>query len=243
VKCLLLILCLLTQVSCDKKTIHPIRGDIVEAVYGLGSVETEEKFFAKSAITSSVLDFYVTEGQDVVRGQKLFKTDQGAIFKSPINGRVTDIPISIKENVFPQTTVLSVLNLKKLYLSVSLEQQAVMRIKKGLNVEVTFEFFRNKKIRGKVVTIYPSGDQFVAKVTLDQWPSGVLPGMTADVAIEIEKKTGVILIPARAISNGTIFLQRGRKKIKTPVDVGLVDLEFAEIISPQLELNDEVILQ
>ncbi|MEA9355164.1 HlyD family efflux transporter periplasmic adaptor subunit [Bacteriovorax sp. PP10] len=228
--------------SCNKQLITPTRGDIVEAVYGLGTVKSEESFSAKVAVTSSVVEFYVIEGQDIKKGQKLLKTDQGAVIYSPFNGRVTDIPFSVKENIFPQTTILSVVNLKKLYLTVSLEQQAIMRIRPNLNAEVSFEFFRNKKLPGKITSIFTAGDQFIAKVELLEWPEGVLPGMTADVAIEIARKKDALLVPTPAIVNGNIIIKRHSKKIKFPVQVGLADLEKAEILSPKLELDDEIIL-
>lgn len=239
IACFFLIFCIC---SCQKKSTHPIRGNIVEAVYGLGTVDTDEKFIAKSAIINSVKEFYVTAGEDVLKGQKLFRTDQQIIIRSPYPGRVSHISVSVEENLFPQTVILTVFNLKKLYLTVSLEQQAIMRIHSNLNAEVSFEFFRNKKIQGKITTIYPSEDQFIAKVELAQWPSGILPGMTADVAIEIDQKKDVILVPSRAIVNGHLIIKRDGKKIKLPVNIGLVDLEQAEIISPELKLTDEVIL-
>lgn len=233
---------LLILSSCKKEVTTPIRGNIVEAVYGLGTVKSEENFSAKVAVTSSVTEYYVSEGQDIKKGQKLLKTDQGAIIYSPFNGRVTDIPFSIKENIFPQTTILSVANLKKLYLTVSLEQQAIMRIRPNLNAEVSFEFFRNKKIPGKITSIFTAADQFIAKVELQNWPDGVLPGMTADVAIEIAQKKDALLVPTSAIVNGSVILKRNGKKIKLPVQIGLADLEMTEILSPQLELNDELII-
>ncbi len=228
--------------SCSKPITSPEKGEIVEAVYGLGTVKTEESFSAKFAITSSVLKYYVSEGQNIKKDQKLFKTDQGIVMSSPIDGRVNDIPFSINENIFPQMTIMTIYNLNKLYLTVSLEQQAIMRIRPNLKTEVSFEFFRNKKIPGKITSIFTSLDQFVAKVELDEWPEGILPGMTADVAIEIDRKKDALLVPASSVINGYILIKRQNKKMKLPVQVGLVDQDKAEIISPKLELDDEVIL-
>jgi macrolide-specific efflux system membrane fusion protein len=233
---------LVLVISCSKTPIHPTKGEIVEAVYGLGTVESEKTFHAKAAIVTSVTEFYVSEGLDVVKGQKLFKNDQDAITYAPFDGRVTDIEVSIRENLFPQTQILTVIDLNKVYLSVSLEQQATMKIKPGLSAEVSFEFFRNKKLHGRISTIYPSKDQFIAKVELKEWPSGVLPGMTADVAFEIARKQNAILVPVNAISNGNILLKRNGKKLKLPVEVGLIDLEKAEIVTPSLNVEDEIIL-
>ena len=228
--------------ACQKKTVFPIKGDIVEAVYGLGTVESELKFVAKSAITNYVREFFVTEGEDVKKGQKLYSTDQGAIINSPFDGRVSEILVSTNENLFPQTKILTVFNLEKLYITVSLEQQAIMRIRPKLIAEVSFEFFRNKKLQGSITSIYPTENQFMAKVELPKWPEGVLPGMTADVAIEIGKKKDVTLVPTRAIVNGHIIFKRDGKKNKLPVELGLVDLENVEVVTPELKLSDEIIL-
>lgn len=229
-------------ISCSKTIIHPHSGEIVEAVYGLGTVESEDVFQAKSAIISSIAEFYVREGQDVSKGQKLFKNDQGSIIYAPFSGRITNIPVSEKENLFPQTVILSLSNLEKLYLSVSLEQQGAMRIKKGLKAEISFEFFRNKKIIGLIDTIYPRQNEFIAKVKFSELLPGVLPGMTADVAFEIDRKQNAMLVPARSLVNGNIIIKRNNKNEKFQAIVGLVDLEFAEILEPKLTLEDEIII-
>jgi len=172
----------------------------------------------------------------------LYRTDQGQVSVAPFAGRVTDIMVSVQENLFPQTLILTVINLERLYLEVSLEQQGAMRIKKGLASEVSFEFFRNRKLTGEVMTIFPSNNQFTAKVNLKNWPEGVLPGMTADVAFEIARKSDAQLIPARALSNGSIQFKRDGKRQKVRVKVGLSDAEKVEILEPELQATDELIV-
>lgn len=233
---------LLLLLSCQKEALHPERGDVIEAVYGLGIIKSENNYHAKAAILSSIKEFYVTEGQDVIKGQKLFLTDQGSTYTAPFSGRTTEIPVTINENLFPQTLVLSIVDLSKLYLEVSLEQQGAMKLSKGMKAEVSFEFFRNKKLAGTISTIYPKEDQFIAKVLIEKWPEGVLPGMSADVAFEVAKKTNVILIPVKAIANGHIVVKRNKNKEKLAIQIGLIDQEKAEVISPTLSTEDEIIL-
>ncbi len=233
---------ILLLISCNKETIYPTQGDIVEAVYGLGIIKSENTYHAKAAIVSSVAEFFVTEGQDVKKGENLFLTDQGSVYKAPFDGKVTNIPVTIRENLFPQTLILSLIDLKHLYLEVSLEQQATMRLSKGVKAEITVEFFRNKKLFGEISSIYPKNDQFVAKVLLNEWPPGVLPGMSADVAFEVARKQNVLLIPTKAIANGHILIKRNDKKQKLKVQMGLADEEKTEILSPELSPSDEIIL-
>lgn len=237
-----LLLLFIVLLGCRKETVHPIQGDIVEAVYGLGIIKSEQTYHAKAAIVSSVAEFFVTEGQDVKRGENLFITDQGSVYKAPFDGKVTDIPVTIRENLFPQSLILSVIDLKHMYLEVSLEQQAAMRLSKGVKAEITFEFFRNKKLFGAISSIYPKNDQFVAKVMLNEWPPGVLPGMSADVAFEVARKQNVLLIPTKAIANGHVLIKRNDKKQKLKVQMGLADETKTEILSPELSPSDEIIL-
>lgn len=228
--------------ACTQNTIHPIRGEIFEAVYGLGIIKSDNTYHAKAAIISSVESFFVNEGQDVKKGDKLFLTDQGTIYRSPIDGKVTDKPITIGENLFPQSTVLTVVDLENLYLEVSLEQHAAMKLKKGIKAEITFEFFRNRKIEGEIISIYPKNDQFVAKVLLREWPSGILPGMSADVAFEVARKEDATLVPTNAIANGHLVIKREKKKHKLKVEIGISDEEKTEILSPKLLPTDEILI-
>ncbi len=228
--------------ACQKQVIHPKRGEIVEAVYGLGTVESEDVYQAKAGVLSSIKEFYVKEGQDVLKDQKLFLVDQGVAIRAPFAGRVTSIPVHIQETIFPQSLILNLVNLEKLYLSVSLEQQAAMKIKKGIKAEISFEFFRNKKIIGTLDTFYPKNSDFIAKVKIDDLPQGVLPGMTADVAFEIDRKKDALLVPTRAIVNGFLTYKHEGKKERVKVKIGLMDMEMAEILEPSLSVEDEILL-
>ena len=161
---------------------------------------------------------------------------------APFSGRVTNIPVHIQETVFPQAVILNLINLNKLYLTVSLEQQAAMKIKKGIKAEISFEFFRNKKIIGTLDSFYPKNNEFIAKVKFSNLPEGVLPGMTSDVAFEIDRKKDATLVPAKAIVNGFVTYKRNGSKQREKAQIGLMDMEMVEVLSPQLDLEDEIIL-
>jgi macrolide-specific efflux system membrane fusion protein len=237
-----LLLIFLLVISCRKDTLHPVKGSIVQAVYGLGVIRSENTYNARAAIVNSVDRFHVQEGEELKKGDNLFTSDQGITYKAPFDGRVTSIPVGIKENLFPQSLILSLVDLKHLYLEVSLEQQAAMLLRQGIKAEVSFEFFRSKKFFGKISSIYPKNDQFVAKVILPKWPQGVLPGMTADVAFEVDKKEQTTLVPTKAIANGHIVIKRGKRSKKIKLQIGLEDEEKSEVLSPELLETDEIIL-
>lgn len=239
---ILLLVIILLLTSCQKEVIHPTKGDIVEAVYGLGIIRSDYTYHAKAAIVNSVKKFFVTEGQDVNKGDVLFITDQDTVIRAPFAGKITDIPVTVSENLFPQSVILTLVDLKNLYLEVSLEQHAAMRLKKGIKAEITFEFFRNQKLYGKISSIYPKNDQFVARVLLEEWPEGILPGMSADVAFEVAKKQNVTLIPTKAIANGHVVIKRNNKEQKIRVQIGITDEEKTEILEPELFETDEILM-
>ncbi len=241
-KNIILFLLIFLTTSCQKNTVKPVKGDIVEAVYGLGIIRSEYTYHAKAAIVNSVKKFFVTEGQDVKKGDLLFITDQDTIIRAPFDGKITEIPVTVSENLFPQSVILTLVDLKNLYLEVSLEQHAAMRLRKGIKAEITFEFFRNQKLFGEISSIYPKNDQFVAKVLLDRWPDAILPGMSADVAFDVARKQDVTLIPTNAIANGHIVINRNKKEQKIKVQIGISDEEKTEILSPELFETDEILI-
>lgn len=53
-------------------------------------------------------------------------------------------------------------------------------------------------------SIYPKRGEFIAHIESENIPSNILPGMTADVVIEVGKKKDVILIPVKSITDGRV---------------------------------------
>ena len=74
-------------------------------------------------------------------------------------------------------------------------------------------------------------------------PPEVLPGMTADVAIETGRKANALLVPAAAHSRGKVLRKRGREQTEIDVKLGLVDDASLEIIEGDLNENDQVALR
>ena len=215
-------------------------GDIVESIYGLGTVVSDQNHQVRTGLTLSIQKMYVREGDKVKPGDHLFKLDENTI-RSPIEGTITKISFKEGELAVPQSTILSIINLDRLFLEVSLEQQSVLRIKKGQSTIVSFESLRGEKWDGSVVSIYPRENQFIVRIELKSWPIGVLPGMTADVAILVGKKKDVMMIPISSIVGGKITRIREGKKERISLKLGIVDGEWAEVLSDNLTSSDLII--
>lgn len=228
--------------SVGQEKVTPVRGSLVESIYGLGTVSSDEVFNVRLGFAAIVSQLYVKEGDMVKQGDRLVRVE-GNIMHAPIKGTVTKVAYKDGELVAPQVTVVTVTNLKKLYLEVNLEQQSILRIKPDQEVTVSFETLRNEKFTGKVKTIYPRENQFIVRIELEKWPVGVLPGMTADAAILIGRKDNVLLIPINSISSGKVTRVRNGKKEKIAVRLGIVDAERAEVLSDNLLETDEILIR
>ncbi|MFG1500965.1 HlyD family efflux transporter periplasmic adaptor subunit [Halobacteriovorax sp. XZX-3] len=218
--------------------ISPKKGDVVEAIYGLGRVDTDKEFNVKIGVLSLVEKLYVKEGQKVKEGDRLVSFDGRVLFKAPFDGTVTLVANKEKEVVLPQVTVLRMQNLNEKFIEVSLEQEAALRVIPNQKTRIIFESQSQRKYEGYVKTIYPREGEFITRIEVKGLEKSILPGMTADVVIEVGKKKGVLLIPVKAISNGKVLRMRDKKREKVEVVTGNNDGMWVEVISGDIKLSD-----
>lgn len=229
-----------TRLHREEEIIHPSRGNITEAVYALGKVKSDERFEVIVGVDSTVTHLFTREGDQVAKGAPLIEFDRQATFRAPFAGTVTYVKAFERETVVPRIPVLRLENLRDRYIELSLEQQAALRVKKGLPAKISLESVRGKVLLGKVTALYPREDEFLAQVRVDDLDPSVLPGMTADVTVEVGKIENVILVPLRAIQNGMVTKRVGSRWNKVKVDVGHVDGINAEIRGDTLSPSDEI---
>jgi macrolide-specific efflux system membrane fusion protein len=221
---------------------HPRRGPIVEAIYGLATATARNKFSFKVGLTKTVQKVHATEGQMVKKGQALMELSDGMRIFAPFAGTVTSLPYNAGENVFSDSPVVIVEDLSDQYMVANLEQQGAIRVKKGMPVKMSFETIREKIYIGTVKTVFPQKGQFVVHIESKEIPNDILPGMTADVSIVVSTKENALLVPIKAIKSGTIQIRRDGHRQKVNLKIGAMDSEWAEIISDNLNENDEIMM-
>lgn len=223
------------------ESINPQQGEIIEAVYGLGKVKTNKLFQIKLGVVSTIQNVYVNEGDFVDKNQKLISLDSGTVFVAPFAGTITSLPIHKGETVGTQINLLKLENFSNRYIELALEQEGALRIKKGQKARVAFESMRSSNLVGEVTALYPREDEFIANISVENLDQSILPGMSADVSIEIGKAQGTI-IPLKAIRNGLVSVERNNKIQKIKVEVGLSDGLNAQITNDSLKPNDLILL-
>lgn len=220
--------------------IHPHRGDITEAVYGLGKVKSNKRFEVILGVMSTVSRRHVNEGDLVKKGAPLIEFDSHAVFRAPFDGTVTFASVYPGETALPHTPVLRIEDLNERYIELSLEQQAALRVRRGQTAKISLESVRGQVLPGKVASIFPREDEFLARIDVEGLDASVLPGMTADVTVEIGKINDALLIPLKAVQNGTVSVRRSGRWQKIKVDVGHIDGLSAEVIGDALSSSDEI---
>lgn len=123
--------------------------------------------------------------------------------KSPIDGWVT------ARNADPGSTatvgeiLLTVQQLRQLYISVPVPEEEVAQIHLGTNAVANLDAFPGRIFTGKVTYINPSGNllsrQFTVRVSIDNPGDVVMPGMFAHVSFMLSRQLNVLTVPREAV--------------------------------------------
>lgn len=220
------------------------KGPVIESVYGIGTITATRSFQLKFGVLGTVRKIFVREGDPVKRGQTLIEMDNGLQLSAPFSGTVTFLPVKVGETVFPQSVLLSVVDLHDRYIVVSLEQRAALRVRQGQSAKISFDSMRGETFEGKVESVYSNENNFLVRIGVPGLPPQILPGMTADVGIAVSEPREALLAPVLAIDGGKVYVKRGLGKPKAvEVRVGVADDVAAEIVSGEVHEGDRLVLQ
>ncbi|MFH1758982.1 MAG: efflux RND transporter periplasmic adaptor subunit [Patescibacteria group bacterium] len=147
-------------------------------------------------------------------------------------------------------TVLATLVSKQKIAEITLNEIDVAKIKIGQPATLTFDAVEEATLTGKVFEIDTLGAAsqgvvtYGVKIAFDTQDDRIKPGMTTDVAIIVDKKMGVVIIPNAAVqaNNNQTFvetLQNGTSQ-QIPITVGISNDLYTEVVSG-LEEGAEVI--
>ena len=214
------------------------RTTILRTVYGLGTVEAERTYHLKIGIAANITRLYVKAGDVVKKGDRLVEFDQVPVMTAPFAGIVSTVAFKEGEAVFPQNPVLEIMDLGRKYITVSLDEKSAVLIAPNQKVRIAFEGLPGKTFAGLVASVYPSNGQFMVKIESKELPREILPGMSADLAIEAGKKENVFVAPLRAVREGKVQITRAGKKLKVPVQIGLTQGDAVEIVSSEIAEGD-----
>lgn len=118
----------------------------------------------------------------------------------PVSGKTVEIEEEGK--VAAKSTLMTVASLDDLYLSVSLTEEQLAQVEAGVNGYAVPKAFPSKAVdvRVRSVELIPSSTKtFDCKVSMQDAPEGLLPGMTCQVHLNAYLNDSALLVPDAAV--------------------------------------------
>lgn len=174
---------------------------------------------------------------------------------APFAATVAQVDLRIGEQV-GQTSVITIVDMGSFHIDVPVDELDVAQIQLKQPVKVILDALPDRELEGVVKTISPLAtvsdkgtNTYLVSVELNRADPAVKPGMTATAEIITQSKTGVVLVPRRAVQteNGQSYVlipslvpqpqappqpgQTPQPGERRPVTLGLSNSEFVEVVS------------
>ncbi len=169
---------------------------------------------------------------------------------APYDGVVAAVNYSTGDSTGSSAAV-SVVNLSNLQIGVTIAEVDLPKIKIGETADVTFDALPGKTYQARVTQIGPVGAvtqgvvNYPVTVALTNADNTVKPGMTANLAVTVEQRENVLMVPTRAVrtqgNQKIVNVLNKDQTVAKPVTTGLSNDQSVEITSG-LEQGDVVVV-
>lgn len=151
-----------------------------------------------------------------------------------------------------KAAVVSLVQMNRLKLLVSISEKYFPLINKGMPAKVTSDIYPDRNFEGKVFNVYPTVDplsrSFNVEVAIENKEELLRPGMFCRVRLELDQEEA-ILLPSIAIlklqgsNDRYLFIEKDGLAHRIPVHIGKRYNEFVEVISDELKAGDRLIVR
>ncbi len=186
---------------------------------------------------------------------------------SPVDGIVVSRNVDVGQTVaasFQTPTLFNIAqDLTRMQIDTSVAEADIGRVKLGQEVDFTVDAYPDTTFKGKVwqIRIAPITIQNVVTydvvVLVDNQQLRLMPGMTANVSVIVAEKKDVLKIPNAALrfkpaekaksktleKSSGVWIVENRKPKRIPVNLGISDGSYTEIVSGGLEEGQDVIVE
>ena len=156
-----------------------------------------------------------------------------------------------RSSVVAGTNIVTLADVSRMFLLAEVDEADIGQVKAGQAVEIEVETFPDTPFNGKVVQVYPRGENvdnvtvFKVRVELLKPAKELSPGMTAEASIICQRAKDVLAAP-----NDAVYEQEGKQLAEVlkeaesevvEVETGISNFELTEI-REGLKEGDEVVL-
>jgi len=147
----------------------------------------------------------------------------------------------------PNTAIISVIDIGRLIAAIHVIERDYPKMKIGLRATITTDAYPDRLFSGRIIRIAPilkeKSREARIEIGINNPEKLLKPGMFVRVQIQFEKRDNVIVVPIAAIikrnnAQGVFLVSPDDKTAAfTPVTVGIVNTEIAEIREPIINGN------
>lgn len=164
--------------------------------------------------------------------------------KSMINGKIYRWFKTEGELVKPQEAIALAGDNEKFIYELQIEEAEFSKIKVGQTVWLTLDAFGEKVFKAKITRMIPLIDNHTRTCRVEATPEDtdvtLLPGMTVEANIIIQKKDSALVLPKKYVLPGdSVIMDNGEKR---KIITGLRNADYVEILQG-LNTSDKVILK
>ncbi len=175
---------------------------------------------------------------------------ENASIYAPFAGMVSAVNFSAGDSASSSTAV-SVVDVSNLQVKVTIAEVDMAKIKTGETAQMTLDALTGKTYTAQVTAVGPVGTvtsgvvNYPVIVNIKNADADVRPGMTANLAVEVDKRDNVLLVPTRAVrttgNQKTVTVVYKGQNIQTPISTGLSSDTMIEVMNG-LQEGDQVVL-
>ncbi len=171
--------------------------------------------------------------------------------RSPFHATVANLRLSRGEQVSAGQEVLSLVNLRKLFVRGYALESEISRLGPGVKVRIGFDAFPGDYVYGSITALAPEVDADKKTVTVyvdfDNPESRFFPGMHAEMDVEYQVLRDVLKVPRNAVihrqERPLVFVVRDETAFWVYVELGERNEEEFAIIGGELAAGDQVIVE
>lgn len=172
---------------------------------------------------------------------------------APVSGIIGKRNVEPGQSALSSFAPLELVKIETVLVKVSVPENEIGKIRKGMNASFTISALDNKQFEGTITNVGVVADQFSrtyeVKITVKNPELEIKPGMVCDVTLNSTSEKQMVLVPYNAVSkdsegNSIVFVVNGDQKSvrKQIVKVGTYQTKGLEIISG-LTANETVVVE
>jgi len=244
---------LTSQLVANDYSVNTAKAGLLVANSQLQSAQDEYDSVAAAPRSEDVALLKTQVTQSKTEYDLLQNEVDNAVLKSPVDGEVIAVNKRIGEITQPVAAdpVMVVLPTDPFEVDVDIYEEDVVKLKIGDPVQISLTAFPDKSFSGKVTFIDPSEKlvngvvYYPTKISFDDAPAGLKPGMSVDVAINTVLGVNVVKIPESTLQkkNGSYYVQvlENGNAVERAVTIGARSKTEIEILSG-LAVGEQVII-